>query len=132
MADHRLELVWSRAPDEAAECLDDRGVRQRAFAEVDAPAGQDPDIGRGGQAGQGGDEPCLSDAGLAGNEEGAALTLARTVEPGGEPLDLARATDQDRAGDADGHVLDYRPRPDRHHRRTSLVRRLRRCVPVAA
>ena len=107
------------------------GRRQRAFTEVDAPARPGPGQPRGQARSAKMSQPRLADAGLAGNEEGAALTLPRTVEPGAS---LSSSRD-DRSGQG---WRRGRPCPrlsaalDSHHRRTSLVRRLRRCVPVGA
>ena len=103
-----VELVGVGAADEPAQGLDDRRVRQRALAEVDAAAEQDDGALAPGDRGDLGDEPRLADAGLAGDRSVALLRPSRAAcRDGAQPAELAGSADEDGAGDADRHAVDY-------------------------
>jgi hypothetical protein len=110
-ADDRVEGLGRRGPDEAAERLDDRGVRNGAFAEVHRSAAEDEPASLADDPADVLDEAGLADAGLAGDEDRLAPALRGTGERHPQTVELGRAADEDGAGDAAGHRRD-----DRRHR----------------
>ncbi len=107
VADDGLELLGREATDQSAKRLDDGGVGQRAVTEDDAAAAEDHRPVAVREVGELADEPGLADAGLARDHDRAAPPLAGAPQRGSESLELDGPSDEDRAGDAGRHALDY-------------------------
>ena len=107
LAQDDVELLRVGPADESAQGFGDRGVRHRTLAEVDAAAEQDDGALGLGDRGDLRDDPGLADAGLAGQERRAAATLVGRLQGRAQSADLAGSADEDGAGDADRHVVDY-------------------------
>ena len=107
VADDGIELVGREPAHQAAERLDDGGVWQGTVTQDDAAAAEDHRPVAVGEIGKVADEPGLAHAGLAGNHDRAAPPLAGAPQRGSESLELDGPSDEDRAGDAGRHALDY-------------------------
>ena len=107
LAQDDVELLGVGPTDEPTQGFGDRGVGHRTLTEVDAPAEQDDGTLGLGDRGDLRHDPRLTDAGLAGQERRAAATLVCRLQGRAQSADLAGSADEDGAGDAHGHGVDY-------------------------
>ena len=118
LAEDDVELFRVGSADEPAQGFGDRGVRHRALAEVDAAADQHDGALGLRDRGDLGDDPRLADTSLTGQQRRAAVSLVGRLQGRAQSADLAGSADEDWAGDADRHGVDYHaghgvPSPDK-------------------